>query len=435
MLSRWPVAAAVSGGALVVAALFGDLLRGQPMGFGLAQGVALLLGIVLLMVAAGRRLPAIWRGLAIATLNVLVLLVAIELAAWIALQRMPAGRYAGSIRQRAWYDSQPWFRDYAREFGAVNNSFRFEPYLVWIGRPATGRYVTVDSLNRRTTTGTRCGPGAFRVDTYGGSTMWGVGAPDSLTIASYLQRLLAEQASGDVCVTNLGERAWVGTQELIQLERQLQRGRVPQVAVFYDGINDVINGWRYNDPGTHNNVDRIAQRINGTPGSDFLGALHVTRYLKARIARRLEANGRRVQGAPDDVTMLSGRVADVWSENCRMEAALGASYGFTALCLLQPAIAVGAKPLTADETESLSQMPAGQRDAFHASYDRIRARPPRGGVFADLSGAFDSISTPLYLDWYHVLPPGNEVIAQRIARIITALPGFPARGARPGRRS
>jgi len=117
-----------------------------------------------------------------------------------------------------------------------------------------------------------------------------------------------------------------------------------------------------------------------------------------------------------------------------MAGALGARYGFGVACFLQPALAVGHKPLTDAERASLAVMPDGQREMFRRSYAWMRARPPRDVVFADLSGVFDSAAVPLYIDWYHVTPPGNEAVARLMAPEIAAMPGFPSNRRRePGR--
>ena len=74
-------------------------------------------------------------------------------------------------------------------------------------------------------------PPPVRVFTFGGSTMWGWGARDDYTIASYLSKLLYEKGYRAE-VTNYGQIAYVSTQETIALLRCVQRGDVPDIVLF-----------------------------------------------------------------------------------------------------------------------------------------------------------------------------------------------------------
>lgn len=77
---------------------------------------------------------------------------------------------------------------------------------------------------------------------FGGSTVYGIGPPDSATIPSYLSRELNVDPSTCLDVTNLGAEGYVTNQEPILLIQQLKAGRRPDIAVFYDGINDSLVG-------------------------------------------------------------------------------------------------------------------------------------------------------------------------------------------------
>src|SRR5208337_749990 len=102
----------------------------------------------------------------------------------------------------------------------------------------TGKYINVDSNGFRNTThgqGDRsdCQYPA-RVFTFGGSTMWGVGARDDETIASWIQKLL-DLRHACVEVTNMGQDGYVSTQEVLLLAEQIRRGNIPNLVIFFDG--------------------------------------------------------------------------------------------------------------------------------------------------------------------------------------------------------
>jgi lysophospholipase L1-like esterase len=83
---------------------------------------------------------------------------------------------------------------------------------------------------------------ARKVWVFGGSTIFGIGTPDSATIPSYLSRELNAHSSDCVEVTNLGAEGYVTNQELILLLQQLKAGHRPDIAVFYDGVNESLVG-------------------------------------------------------------------------------------------------------------------------------------------------------------------------------------------------
>ena len=67
-----------------------------------------------------------------------------------------------------------------------------------------------------------------------------VGAPDWGTIPAYLQTLLEQKIETPLCIVNYGEWGYVVTQNMILLTLELRDGNVPDLVIFYDGINDVF---------------------------------------------------------------------------------------------------------------------------------------------------------------------------------------------------
>lgn len=73
---------------------------------------------------------------------------------------------------------------------------------------------------------------------FGGSTTWGEGQRDQYTIASYLARL-AEESATPIEVSNYGQRGWTHFQEMILFEQEVAKRGAPDIAVFYDGANEI----------------------------------------------------------------------------------------------------------------------------------------------------------------------------------------------------
>lgn len=73
---------------------------------------------------------------------------------------------------------------------------------------------------------------------FGGSTTFGYGIADGETIASALQRKLANSSSKPIRIYNFGRGHYYSTQERILFSNLLGAGTVADVAVFIDGLNE-----------------------------------------------------------------------------------------------------------------------------------------------------------------------------------------------------
>ena len=74
----------------------------------------------------------------------------------------------------------------------------YEPYTVWKRRPYRGTYTTIDITGSRRTVGNSTSEDALDIWMFGGSAVWGVGAPDHETIPSHLAALLNSTLGIDV---------------------------------------------------------------------------------------------------------------------------------------------------------------------------------------------------------------------------------------------
>ena len=186
-----------------------------------------------------RRVAKGYRAFAIILLNFVVLLIVAEIGARVLQRFVPALRPdAGQRRAFASYAGQDWAPAYWREFWR-SHRVRYRPWVIW-RRPAfAGTLIHVDAEGLRVTPGAQCGPGAFTVFTFGGSTMWGTGAADGQTIAADLQERLRSQLKRSICVRNFGETGYTSMQEIVQLMLRLRAGEHPDLVIFYDGVNDV----------------------------------------------------------------------------------------------------------------------------------------------------------------------------------------------------
>jgi lysophospholipase L1-like esterase len=424
--ARWTLGAI--GTVLLAAALApGSLGVGDARGFGATQLAAVVIGIAALGAAvAWRRFLSAYRTGAALLLNTLLLLASCELGAALVLLRLPAPeRDPIPGETSAYYRDKPWAAAYWREFHSLRQAYH--PYFLWRARPFHGRLINIDADGLRETPGARCARGAYQVDAFGGSTLWGWGEPDSATLGAHLQAELAQGSPRPVCVRNFAQLGSNTTQDLIQLLRELQAGRVPDLVVFYSGVNDIIPPFGYGRAGTHFDLRTVSDRLERGLEKrqprpelrDWLAASSLWR-LASRVGSGTGGEARPartpVKGGPFVSDALADSIVSTFVANVVALEAIAARYGFRHEVFWQPNALIGPKPLTPEE----QAMRTRERIAplIDRVYSRIGCVAPRYEHIHDLTGAFAHEPGLFYLDWNHVNSPGNRVIARAMARTI-----------------
>ena len=344
-------------------------------------------------------------------------------------ERQFAAAYEG-----AGYDVATLFR----EFHATERIV-YEPYTIWNRRYYPGDLINIDFEGLRRTTNNSDTEDALRVWVFGGSTVWGEGAPDDGTIPSHLAGLM--NAWGvDTTVRNLGERGYVSTQEVVFLYRELQAGRRPDVVVFYDGINDAAAASNWPEvPGSHVSLHRIRDRFRfGEVPSErrrefvrSFGIYKASRIVLDRLEARERSARARQEDADTDITprfleanfrFLGGQAVDVWLANRELVTALGVEFGFTALFVLQPSLWTDGKPLHVSErrilAEHLERRAMTHIMATRAEMSTILEERLRDGALPsnvlDLGDVFATVEDPIYIDYVHTAGLGYRIVAEAL---------------------
>jgi lysophospholipase L1-like esterase len=258
----------------------------------------------------GRALRDAWLMLGIALLMILVLEVCYRAQASGRRALRPT-RSTGSIKSP--YADSVWLPKYAAEY-ANTFQLRWKPYVYFRRPPFNGSMIQVDSLgHRRTIPGPQAATDTTHVFFFGGSTMWGSNLRDSATIASVTAQRLEQSAPPGMTfhVTNFGESGYVFTQGMLELQMQLRQGNIPDVVVFYDGINDVAAAAQRGEAGVpQNETNRsrefeFGRAIYGTEtgvGSDWRAA----RAIGTAIAQRFQFVQRLTRSSSSTTDIPSG---------------------------------------------------------------------------------------------------------------------------------
>ena len=387
---------------------------------------------------SGRVIGA-YKGVALLLLNTLILLACLELVA-IGISKIwgvPSSSYnAGPASPRenvSYYKSQKWAAQYWREH-ALTARVRYNPYEVWRRKaPFSGTNINIDENGLRITPGADCRAGSYKVFVFGGSTIWGTGSPDWGTIPAYLQSGLEALRGGAVCVMNFGETGFVSTQEVIKLLMELERGNIPNVVIFYDGANDVSSAYQSGRAGVHLNLSDIAARFDRHEEHRFSFVEWLTEHsLLFALVNRLvadllpDAHTKRklitYETMGIGATKLSRSLAQVYLTNYKMVKGLAQEYGFKYFFFWQPVISRGNKALTSEEADIKSRLDSSLVKLINTIYPAIE-QAASGSEYSNLfyiARVFDTDTSQIWIDAFHVTPVGNREVAHKILAVITA---------------
>src|SRR5262245_9770893 len=342
----------------------------------------------------------------------------------------------GTARERvSYYKTQDWGQLYWHEF-LLSRTQRYYPYVAWRRAPFAGKTINIDEHGIRQTPGADCRSGAYKVFAFGGSTMWGTGAPDWGTIAARLQARLEQRRSEPVCVTNFGETGYVSTQSLVMLLLQLKLGNVPNAVVFYDGPNDVYAAYQAGRVGVHENFYQIAalfeEPLKGESKRESLRELLQNSYSYAVVdtlvgkftsgKEQPQVTVMNYESIGVDAAALSDMVVQNYLSNYTMVDVLARRFGFEPFMFIQPILSMGNKPLTQEEQQmkwtyesdrALAKLDA----AVYRAFDLESSRHERLTYLANI---FDENRVSLWIDDSHVNPLGNDLIAETMVDAIMA---------------
>ncbi|MDQ3907575.1 MAG: SGNH/GDSL hydrolase family protein, partial [Acidobacteriota bacterium] len=339
------------------------------------------------------------------------------------------------------YSDPTWVNNYQEEFNRSKVA-QWRPYVYWRRMPYRGSYINVDADGIRLTASTEVAGTESRtplkVFMFGGSTMWGTGARDAYTIPSVVERELRQRGVAAE-VVNFGESGYVSTQEVITLLLQLQKGRLPDIVIFYDGVNDLYSAYQQRTAGLPQNEFNREREFDLSQPDKFRQRTSIdlrdaaTKSSTVRLANGLlrKAGVRRATTASDyspldspapESEALARDVIAAYKGNMEVVKALGEHYHFKYFFYWQPTIFQKTR-LTAYEAGQQAQAQDLGRfvGLTYAAMRQSGLADARENSFRDLSLIFADAGEPLYIDWCHLGESGNEVVAKSMASDILDL--------------
>lgn len=378
---------------------------------------------LVLRIVAGARDAWLIAGITLALFLALEAAYRVQAAARRAIRGGNPDPAAAALSPHHPHANAQWWRDMATGRHAVQGGgIRYDAFRGWWPLPQRSRYMNVDDSGRRVTTQPPRSPEPPRfVYMFGGSTMWGWVVPDSSTIPSRVAAHLHERGYRDVEVVNLSQSMFTLAQNAATLMVELRNGRVPAVAVFFDGNNEAAPPFQSGRVGSVLNESLIARRFEaqGRPGADLMA-----------LARRSALVRRLTQGrAATDVTgsaALCPEIAAAYAGEVRSVTALSEAYGFHALFFWQPMLATSAKPRSAWEREL--PVDSGWQAMIRRCTQLVDSTlaPSIGESYFPLHTLFDADTAAVFTDDYaHLTERASDVVARHIAELVARRLGPP----------
>jgi lysophospholipase L1-like esterase len=314
------------------------------------------------------------------------------------------------------YRGVPWARQHFVEYDHLTKGF-FRAFYGW-RRPAyQGETINIDADGRRVTWRSDSAQPGRVAAFFGGSTTWGTGADDDTTIPSFFVR-----QNPTYSAVNFGETGYVAHQSLNLFLERYFGGFRPQVVVFYDGVNDVWNKCRReHDAFSHSREHQIRTLLQDHKDMSYLDVVAPVRDFIGRVRRTLQsrevASAGSLYDCADDPAKAR-RVARVLLSDWLLVKDLVESYGGTFIGILQPQAYGSRTPL--DHLELDPALGRQYEAVYPLVVELIESEFARlQGNFLDLRAALDQ-DEYVYIDWCHLSPNGNQIIARRIGAAVAA---------------
>ena len=304
------------------------------------------------------------------------------------------------------YKHIAWAKRYWQEDNELKTEYK--SYIEWRRLPYKGETININGQGIRNTPQSEWATEKSPLVVFlGGSTMWGTGVNDANTIPAFFANI----ANGRYRTVNLAETAYSAFQGYLFLEMQMIKGLKPDIVVSYDGVNDGMSLKSGLGPFSHIKEDQIRAAIQGIDRQDekdlsfrqfFLGPLeyYIAHILKPK--NLFDLRQERIE-----------QTAQALLESWLATKSLSQKHGAEFIAVLQPNAAVG-KPYL--EHLDLNEERLKVYRHFYPAILKLLQNPK----YKDLSGnvliltdAFD-LKDYIYIDFCHVTPNGNKIIAEKI---------------------
>lgn len=349
----------------------------------------------------------------------IILINLVTFAVLLALINFGCGWYLKRSEKKVDRDQLPNYKDdpaYARQVfkDYFSVQHQYEPFVGWKSKAISSQTTTISKDGERTHTPPESTTTQKKVARFfGGSTMWGEGSDDGHTIPALFNSL-----APDYEVHNHGQLAYNTRQGLDALISLYTKGEKADIVIFYDGVNDAafLCPKEITELPAHRLVPMYRHKLyagKSTAAKELLATVFYENIVKLAQAKKQKS---RPEDSPYDCVTNPAKaeqIAEIMMRNWELAHEIVTNRGGKFIAVLQPAAFIG-KPRT-DHLELDHDL--GKN--FQAVYGQIKKKIAERNHpwIHDLSDRFDG-NDYIFVDFCHVSPNGNEIIAKEIARLV-----------------
>jgi hypothetical protein len=315
------------------------------------------------------------------------------------------------------YEGAEWARIHFEELDD-SLDIDYTPYSGWRHLPYDGETINIDERGLRRTFRAEGAAPERTIAFFGGSTMWGEGADDDRTIASEVIKL-----NPDYHGYNFGETGYVAHQSLNEFFKQYFSGFRPDIVIFYDGANEVFVHCRVElSPYSHIREDKLRSALRESASGNLdsfqltvLPIKNFVEYVGQKLVRRMASDS--LYDCDTDANEAK-QVARVLLSDWLIVKNIVESYGGIFLPILQPVVYFSD---TKTDHLTLNEALKSQYQAVYPLIIELMSRefPELIDNFMDLRTVLDR-DEYFYIDWCHLSPNANKLVAERISQGIAA---------------
>ncbi|WP_034061029.1 SGNH/GDSL hydrolase family protein [Lacinutrix jangbogonensis] len=301
-----------------------------------------------------------------------------------------------------------------------SQDMQWESYLHYRLKPMNGKHNTIDvnGIRKTVNPSIKDSTTALKIFCFGGSTMYSSGARDAHTIPSELSQLIYTSfPNQNIAITNFGCHGYTRATENIQLQKELIKNNIPDIVIFYDGVNEIISAYHGKEAGipanssnrrhefkvAHSYKKRIKMMITSSNLNRF----------KNKIVQQVSSHSAYV---PDKrlKESLAKDIAETYIGYVKLSKSLEHAHGFKVFNFMQPHI-YSKKNLTKVEKEYFKEQQYF-KNLYDLSYETIRKNSlmSKDITFVDISNIFDTEEKTIYIDFCHTGELGNLLVAKKI---------------------
>jgi hypothetical protein len=299
------------------------------------------------------------------------------------------------------------FKDYN------NVKHQYEPFVGWKTLPYKGSTLSINDEGMRMCPEVNTEKKTKSVHFFGGSTMWGEGSDDNHTIPA-----LFNARNPGFEVYNHAQLAYNSRQELDALITLYAVGKKPDLVIFYDGVNDAafLCPKEIKKLPAHRLVPMYREKLY-VGKMDFAKEVAGKLFISNILGVVRKATHKPSASSPYDCATnpeKAEQIAEMMIKNWEMANEIVTKRGGRFIAVLQPAAFIG-NP----KTDHL-QLDNDLGENFKAIYSRIKRKieERKHPWVVDLSDRFDR-DEYIYIDFCHVSPNGNEIIAREISNVVS----------------